>query len=69
MLQLNLWIPDPVWKQKTGKTTLYGPAEAAKNMEEILSVQSEINGIQEEIESAAGRIEYLGHHLHSVQLT
>lgn len=30
-------------------------------MEEILSVQSEINGIQEEIESAAGRIEYLGH--------
>lgn len=33
----------------------------AKNMQEILSVQSEINGIQEEIESAAGRIEYLGH--------
>ena len=33
----------------------------AKNMEEILSVQSEINGIQEEIESATGRIEYLGH--------
>ena len=33
----------------------------AKNMEEILNVQSEINGIQEEIESAAGRIEYLGH--------
>ena len=33
----------------------------AKNMEEILNVQSEINGIQEEIESAAGRIEYLSH--------
>ena len=33
----------------------------AKNMEEILSVQSEINEIQEEIESAAGRIEYLSH--------
>jgi hypothetical protein len=33
----------------------------AKNMEEILNVQSEINGIQEEIESATGRIEYLGH--------
>ena len=33
----------------------------AKNMEEILSVQSEINGIQEQIESAAGRIEYLSH--------
>lgn len=33
----------------------------AKNMEEILNVQSEINGIQEEIESAAGQIEYLGH--------
>lgn len=33
----------------------------AKNMQEILSVQSEINGIQEDIESAAGRIAYLGH--------
>ncbi|HEV7783079.1 MAG TPA: DUF4349 domain-containing protein [Chitinophagaceae bacterium] len=33
----------------------------AKNMEEILNVQSEINGIQEEIESATGRVEYLGH--------
>jgi Domain of unknown function (DUF4349) len=33
----------------------------AKNMEEILHVQSEINGIQEEIESASGRIQYLGH--------
>ena len=33
----------------------------AKNMEEILNVQSQINGIQEQIESAAGRIEYLGH--------
>lgn len=33
----------------------------AKNLEEILNVQSEINDIQEEIESAAGRIEYLGH--------
>ena len=31
----------------------------AKNMEEILNVQQEINGIQEQIESAAGRIEYL----------
>jgi hypothetical protein len=33
----------------------------AKNMEEILNVQSEINGIQEEIESAEGRVEYLTH--------
>lgn len=33
----------------------------AKNMNDILSVQSEINGIQEEIESASGRIEYLTH--------
>ena len=33
----------------------------ARNMEEILNVQSEINEIQEQIESAAGRIEYLGH--------
>jgi beta-galactosidase beta subunit len=33
----------------------------AKNMEEILNVQSEINGVQEEIESATGRINYLSH--------
>lgn len=33
----------------------------AKNMQDILSVQSEINNIQEEIESAAGRVEYLNH--------
>ena len=33
----------------------------AKNMEEVLNVQSVINGVQEEIESAAGRIEYLSH--------
>ena len=32
----------------------------AKNMEEILNVQKEINGIQEDIESASGRIQYLG---------
>lgn len=31
----------------------------AKNMEEILQVQSEIDEIQEEIESAAGRVNYL----------
>lgn len=30
-------------------------------MSEVLTVQSEINGIQEEIESAAGRINYLSH--------
>lgn len=33
----------------------------ARNMEEILNVQSEINSIQEEIESASGRVQYLGH--------
>lgn len=33
----------------------------ARNMEEILNVQSEINSVQEEIESATGRVEYLGH--------
>jgi Domain of unknown function (DUF4349) len=33
----------------------------AKNMEEILNVQAEINGIQEEIEAASGRIHYMGH--------
>lgn len=31
----------------------------AKNMQEVLQVQTEINDIQEEIESAAGRINYL----------
>ncbi len=38
-----------------------GLLSQAKNMEEILNVQSEINDIQEEIESAAGRINYLSH--------
>jgi Domain of unknown function (DUF4349) len=33
----------------------------SKNMEEVLQVQSEVNGIQEEIESAAGRIVFLSH--------
>jgi hypothetical protein len=33
----------------------------SKNMEEVLQVQNEINGIQEEIESATGRVEYLSH--------
>jgi len=33
----------------------------SKNMEEVLQVQGEINSIQEEIESAAGRVEYLSH--------
>lgn len=33
----------------------------AKNMEEVLDIQSEINGIHEQIESAAGRMEYLQH--------
>jgi len=33
----------------------------SKNMEEVLQVQHEINSIQEEIESAAGRVEFLSH--------
>lgn len=33
----------------------------AKNMDEILQVQHEINDIQEQIEAAAGRMEYLNH--------
>ena len=33
----------------------------ARNMDEILKVQNEINGIQEEIESGTGRIQYLSH--------
>ena len=33
----------------------------ARNMEEILNVQKEIDGIQEDIEAANGRIEYLSH--------
>lgn len=38
-----------------------GLLKQAKNMEEILNVQSEINSIQEDMEAAAGRIQYLGH--------
>jgi hypothetical protein len=33
----------------------------SKNMEEVLQVQNEINEIQESIEAAAGRVEYLTH--------
>ncbi|MEP6747474.1 MAG: DUF4349 domain-containing protein [Bacteroidota bacterium] len=33
----------------------------AKNMKEILEVQTEVNDIQENIEAATGRIGYLGH--------
>jgi hypothetical protein len=33
----------------------------AKSMQDILSIQSEINEVQEEIEMAAGRVEYLNH--------
>lgn len=33
----------------------------AKNMNEILEVQNELNSIQEEIESASGRVNYLVH--------
>ena len=33
----------------------------AKNMKEILEVQNEINSIQEDIESASGRVSYLNH--------
>lgn len=33
----------------------------SKNMEEALKVQEEINGLQELIEAAAGRVNYLGH--------
>ena len=33
----------------------------AKNMDDVLKVQGEINNIQEEMESASGRINYLSH--------
>jgi len=33
----------------------------AKNMKDILDVQEQINGIQEDIESATGRVDYLVH--------
>ncbi|MBS1915520.1 MAG: DUF4349 domain-containing protein [Bacteroidetes bacterium] len=33
----------------------------AKNMDEVLQVQNEIDNIQEELESASGRLEYLNH--------
>ncbi|HMU72839.1 MAG TPA: DUF4349 domain-containing protein, partial [Ferruginibacter sp.] len=33
----------------------------SKNMEDALSVQNSVNGVQEEIESAAGRVQALSH--------
>lgn len=43
----------------------------AKNMEEVLKVQSELNTLQEEMESAAGRVNYLTHAsaMSTIQLT
>ena len=43
----------------------------SKNMEDVLKVQSEINDIQEEIEAASGRINYLSHQsaLSTINLT
>ena len=38
-----------------------GLLKDAKNMKEILGVQQEINGVQESIESASGRVKYLNH--------
>lgn len=35
--------------------------QQAKNMEEILQIEREINGVQEQVEAAGGRISYLGH--------
>ena len=35
--------------------------KGAKTMKDILQVQSEINGLQEELEAAAGRVAYLTH--------
>ena len=35
--------------------------QQAKSMADILSIQQEINGVQEEIEMAEGRVEYLNH--------
>lgn len=43
----------------------------AKNMEDILKVQEQINGIQEEIEAGSGRVSYLTHNaaFSTIQLT
>ncbi len=38
-----------------------GLLKQAKNMKEILEVQDQVNSIQQEIESAAGRVSYLNH--------
>ena len=35
--------------------------KGAKNMQDVLTVQSEINGVQEELETANGRVQYLNH--------
>lgn len=39
----------------------------AKNIDETLQVQNEINGIQEDIEAANGRINYCNIHLLTAQ--
>lgn len=45
--------------------------KSAKNMSDVIEVQKEINGIQEEIELVTGRINYLGHAsaMSTIQLT
>ncbi|MER3464143.1 MAG: hypothetical protein C4329_06745 [Chitinophagaceae bacterium] len=35
--------------------------KGAKNMKEILEIQKEINGIQEDIKTVSGRVNYLSH--------
>lgn len=47
--------------KKAMRTKYMELLKQAKNMEEVLQVQKEINNIQEDLESAAGRVEYLQH--------
>lgn len=46
--------------RKQVRAKYYELLKQAKKMDDVLQVQSEINGITEEIEAAAGRIQFLG---------
>lgn len=47
--------------KKQVRAKYYDLLKQARKMDEVLQVQSEINGITEDIEAASGRLQYLGH--------
>lgn len=47
--------------KKQVRAKYYDLLKQARKMDEVLQVQSEIDGITEDIEAASGRLQYLGH--------